>query len=50
MSHMLRARCDLTTLLYREPTKLAPRVCLLLIAGTSLVLSLAVVDAIGVVL
>lgn len=50
MSYIRRARCDLTTLPYREPTKLSPRMCLLFIAGTSLLLWFAVVEAIGVVL
>ena len=50
MTHIRRERYDVTTLPHREPTKLSPRVCLLLIAGTSLLLWLAMVEAIGVVL
>ena len=44
-----RGRFDFTTLPYRGPEKLSPRVCLLLIAGTSLVLWIAVIEALRAV-
>jgi hypothetical protein len=45
-----RVRYDLTTLPYREPEKLSLRVCLLLIAGTSLVLWIAALESLGVLM
>jgi hypothetical protein len=50
MSYVPRDRSDFTTLAYRKPTKLSPRACLVLIAGTSLLLWLAVVTVIRVIL
>jgi hypothetical protein len=50
MSYIGRHRCDFTALSYREPTKLSLRVCLLIIAGTSLLLWFVVIEAFGVVL
>ena len=49
MTHILRERYDFTTPPYRDPTKLSPRVSLLLIKGTSLLLWLTMVEAIGAV-
>ena len=43
-----RDRYDFTTLPYREPEKLSPAVCLQLVVATSVVLWIAVIEAIGV--
>jgi hypothetical protein len=49
MSYIGRGRHDFTALPHRGPANLSPGVCLLLIAATSLVLWIAVIEAIGVV-
>lgn len=48
LSESDRDRYDFTTLPYREPEKLSPVVCFQLVVATSVVLWIAVIEAIGV--